>query len=323
LLTFRHMSSLGDAAVGPRATLLDRALVRRECPVCGSTDDRRVFAEASFAANALDEFAFSSRKLPEYMHCRIVSCERCDLLYASPGPTREFLEAAYREAAFDASDESRFASVTYGRLVRKFVGSFPDRQGALDIGTGDGAFLHQLRELGFVDVVGVEPSSAPIALAAAEVKPFIRQAPFLASDFESSRFCLITCFQTMEHVHDPLGLCRDAHRLLRERGALILVCHNHRAISARLMGLKSPIFDVEHLQLFSPKSIRAALERAGFGEVHVHAIVNRYPFYYWIKLAPLPKAVKTKLLRSLRGSPLGRMPVSIPVGNMAVIGYKR
>jgi hypothetical protein len=190
------MSSLGDAAVGPRATLLDRALVRRDCPVCGSTDDR-VFAEASFAPSALDEFAFSSRKLPEYMHCRIVSCERCDLLYASPGPTREFLEAAYREASFDASDESRFASVTYGRLVRKFVDSFPDRQGALDIGTGDGAFLH------------------------------------------------------------------------------------------------------------------------------VHAIVNRYPLYYWTKLAPLPKAVKTKLLRSLRSSPLGRMPVSIPVGNMAVIGYKR
>src|SRR4030095_11114102 len=134
------MSSLADGAVGPRATLNERALVRRDCPICGSTDEGRVFAEASFAASALDEFAFSSRKLPEYMHCRIVLCERCDLLYASPGPTREFLEAAYREAAFDASEESRFASLTYGRILRKVVRSLPDRQGALDIGTGDGAF---------------------------------------------------------------------------------------------------------------------------------------------------------------------------------------
>jgi hypothetical protein len=127
----------------------------------------------------------------------------------------------------------------------------------------------------------------------------------------------------MEHVDDPLGLCRDAHALLRPDGALFLVCHNHRALSARLMGLRSPIFDIEHLQLFSPTSIRKTLERAGFADVDVFTVVNRYPLHYFAKLAPLPELLKPHLLKRLKSGFLGRTLLSVPVGNMAAVGYKR
>jgi SAM-dependent methyltransferase len=315
-MTAPHRDSL------PGPALAASALVARSCPVCGSDSVERIFAEASFTPDALDGFAFASRKAPEYMHHRIVACSTCDLLYSSPIPTRQFLETAYREASFDAPDESRFASLTYGRFLGKLTRSLPDRAGALDIGTGDGAFLHQLLENGFTDVVGVEPSAAPVDLAAPSVKSLIRQGLFRASDFEASRFRLVTCFQTMEHVDDPLGLCRDAYGLLKKEGAIMLVCHNHRALSARLMGLKSPIFDIEHLQLFSPKSIRDALERAGFARIEVRPIVNRYPVHYWAKLAPLPKLFKARLLERLKTVSMGRILVAAPVGNMVAIGYK-
>ncbi|HMI84751.1 MAG TPA: class I SAM-dependent methyltransferase [Polyangiaceae bacterium] len=306
-----------------RAELSSSALVPRTCPVCGSSRTDRIFAEASFTPDALDGFAFASRKVPEYMHYRIVACVGCDVLYSSPTPTPEFLATAYREAEFDASDESRLAGETYGRFLDKIARRFPDRKGALDIGTGDGAFLQQLIDHGFTDVAGVEPSAAPIALAPTNIRPLIRQGLFRASDFADAKFRLITCFQTMEHVDDPLGLCRDAYGLLRPGGALFLVCHNHRAVSARLMGLKSPIFDIEHLQLFSPKSIRKTLERAGFDDIEVHTVVNRYPLHYWAKLAPLPGPIKTPLLKRLKRGILGRTLLSVPVGNMAAIGYKR
>jgi SAM-dependent methyltransferase len=311
-----------SSTAGP-SKLTSSALVPRCCPVCGSNSTERIFAEASFTPDALDGFAFASRKLPEYMHYRIVACRQCDVLYSSPTPTREFLESAYRDAQFDASDESRLASKTYGGFLPELARRLPDRKGALDIGTGDGTFLEQLLEHGFTDVVGVEPSAAPVAMASANVKSLIRQAPFRASDFAGSKFRLITCFQTMEHIDDPLGLCRDAHQLLQPGGALFLVCHNHRALSARVMGLKSPIFDIEHLQLFSPKSIRKTMERAGFENIEVHTVVNRYPVHYFAKLAPLPGRIKTPLLRKLKSGMLGGTLISVPLGNMAAIGYKR
>ena len=73
--------------------------------------------------------------------------------------------------------------------------------------------------------------------------------------------------------------------MLKPGGALFLIGHNRRAFSAKVLGRKSPIFDIEHLQLFSPVSVRHLLERAGFSRVEVRPVFNRYPLRY---RAPLP-----------------------------------
>ena len=295
-------------------------LVARPCPVCGSNAGRP-FAAANVDAEALGSFAFASRKLPEYMHFALVVCPTCDLLYTNPAPTPEALAALYHEAAFDASDESRLAGLTYARQLGRIAAGFPDRDGALDIGTGDGAFLEQLMKHGFTQVAGVEPSAAPIAVAAPAVRPLIRHGVFRAADFAPSSLRLVTCFQTIEHVHDPLALCRDARALLRPGGALYLVCHNRRALRARARGMKSPIYDVEHMQLFSPASMRALLARAGFARVEVRPLVNRYPLNYWARLFPLPAAVKPRALALLRRSGVGALQLAAPVGNLVAVAY--
>ncbi|HYQ00903.1 MAG TPA: class I SAM-dependent methyltransferase [Polyangiaceae bacterium] len=255
------------------------------------------------------------------MHHALVVCRRCDLLYANPAPDRESLETAYRDAAFDASEESRYASLTYAGFLPSITACLPDRDGALDIGTGDGAFLEQLIRHGFTNVVGVEPSAAPVAVAKPELRALIRHSPFRNADFTPASLRLVTCFQTLEHVLDPLALCQDARSLLRPGGALFVVCHNRRALLARAMGSKSPIFDVEHLQLFSPKSVRALLARAGFSRIIVHRVVNRYPIDYWARLSPLPGALKPRALSFLRASGIGRITLAAPVGNLAAIAY--
>ncbi len=176
---------------------------------------------------------------------------------------------------------------------------------------------------GFRDVVGVEPSTAPIAAAKETIRPLLRHGLFRAQDFACRRFRLITCFQTLEHVYDPQALCRDAYALLREEGAVFFICHNRRAVSARMLGLKSPIFDIEHLQLFSPRSLHFLLQQAGFVDIRLHRVVNRYPLHYWLKLFPLPAYLKRRLLAALRRTRLGSLPLALPVGNLAAIGYKR
>src|SRR2546428_10943676 len=164
---------------GPRRGIDGQGLaalnfVERPCPVCGSTDESRVVAEAKIDAGRLNEFAFSSRKTPEYMHHRLIACPTCDVVYASPLPARDSLVKAYEDAAFDTSTESHYASRTYRKLLPRIMNKLPDRVGALDIGTGDGAFLEQLLASGFTDVVGVEPSKAPRAAAAPSIRPLIR-----------------------------------------------------------------------------------------------------------------------------------------------------
>src|SRR5262245_59077056 len=116
------------------------AMTERACPLCGATDQSRVVAESTVETDRLDGFAFASRKLPEYMHHRLLTCASCDLVYASPIPSSDSLAKAYEEAAFDSSNESLSASRTYGRFLPALVEALPDLVGAVDVGTGDGAF---------------------------------------------------------------------------------------------------------------------------------------------------------------------------------------
>lgn len=310
----RPGSSLGEQA---------SEWVRRCCPICGSGDESTVFAEADFSAERLDDFAFASRKTPDYMHYRLILCRACDLLYASPVPPPERLVTAYRDAAFDSVAEAGCASRTYGRFLPGIVRELPDRMGALDIGTGDGSFLQELITEGFTEVVGVEPSAAPIAAATEMIRPLIRHGVFDPEHFASDTFSLVTCFQTLEHLCDPQAMCRSAHRMLKKGGAVFFVCHDSRSLSARLLGLKSPIFDIEHLQLFSATSAVRLLERSGFSGISIRHISNRYPLQYWTKLFPMPGKLKRSCLSLLRAIRLADVSVPLPAGNIAVIGYKR
>jgi SAM-dependent methyltransferase len=294
----------------------------RVCPVCGVRGRSVLFSEAKVDNTQLDSFAFASRKTPEFMHHRLVRCLRCDLVYADPAPTAESLDRAYLTAAFDSGVEAHHASRTYGRILDRILGRLPSRVGALDIGTGDGSFLGELQKRGFTNVGGIEPSAAPIETADRGVRSLIRHGPFTADASDPASLSLVTCFQTIEHLHDPLTFCTQAGDLLRPGGALLLVAHNRRAVSARLLRERSPIYDVEHLQLFSQRSACTMLKKAGFTDVRAWVIVNRYPLAYWLRLSPLPARVKESTIHAFAALPLSSLTIPVPAGNMAVVGFR-
>lgn len=295
---------------------------QRCCPICGKPSSR-VWMPAKVDFDALDGFAFASRKLPEYMRFALGLCEACDLVFAESVPDESWYQSSYREADFDAESESQYAAQTYGKELRRILPRLARRGAALDIGAGDGAFVAQLVNAGFAQATGIEPSVKPVSRAAPDIKPLLRNDFFRAEDFAADSFDLVTCFQTIEHLDDPLAFCKAAHRILRPGGALLMVSHNFRAPLARVLGERSPIYDIEHLQLFSPQSLHRLCEAAGLRDVEVKPLANTYPLRYWFRLAPLPGAVKTPLLKSLAQSRMGRWTLSARVGNSVAVGFKR
>ena len=272
--------------------------IPRICPLCGGDDcqgsggsnSRRLKRNKPWIVTS----AFASRKLPEYMHSRMVECNACGMLYANPVLRPETLADAYKDASFDSGAESRLAAVTYRALLEPHLTALPNRGSALDIGAGDGAFVEELLELGFSDVIGVEPSIAPIEAAKPAIRRHLKCGIFAADQFTAASFDLITCFQVIEHVWDPVKIAGDALALLKPGGLFLIVAHDRRAFSARVMGTKSPIFDIEHLQLFDRPTGAALLRNAGFGSIKVSSVKNRYPVDYWLKLFPIPEAGKVR-----------------------------
>ncbi|WP_284643869.1 class I SAM-dependent methyltransferase [Paenibacillus silviterrae] len=299
-------------------------VISRSCPVCDNGENYELYAKANYDLSKLDEFAFASRKMPEYMHYNLVKCNECDTVYANE-IIHEILNLTtlYEEAAYDSMEEAYYASKAYARLLPKVMKKLPDFEGALDIGTGNGSFLEELLEAGFSNVMGVEPSSAPIASAKEHIKPLIKPSIFLKEMFTPESLSLVTCFQTLEHLDDPYSFCLDSHSLLKKDGAIMLVTHSHKALSTRVLGERSPIFDIEHLQLFSPISLKCLLKKAGFCEIIVSGITNYYPFHYWFKLAPIPQDFKEKMYLGLKKSRIGKVTFPLPAGNIVAIGFKR
>jgi SAM-dependent methyltransferase len=294
----------------------------RSCPICSSRDESNIFAEENFDPKLLNDFSFASRKTPELMHHRLVLCPTCDVLYSNPIPASKTISKAYQEAAFDSSEEARYAAHTYAKFLPTIKNNIPSVKGALDIGTGDGAFLSELLDHEFTGVMGVEPSLAPIKAASPKIRPLIKHTLFKPANFKKNSLGLVTCFQTFEHLLEPMVMCEGIYKILGEGGAFFGVFHNHRSLSAKILGLKSPIFDIEHMQLFTPTSAKFMMARAGFKRVEVRTIYNTYPLHYWLKVLPIPLKIKKMIIQILKKIGIGFIPIPLPAGNMAVIGYK-
>jgi SAM-dependent methyltransferase len=294
----------------------------RCCPVCGSDDASYVAYPARIEEQHLDDFAFASRKMPEFMHHRLLRCPTCAVLYASPALIPDFLANAYREAFYDSTEEAQYAAKTYARVLQSNAELLSDREVALDVGTGDGSFLQHLKDFGFKTVIGVEPSHWAIESSKDSVRDLIRPGMFTASEFERESMSLVTCFQTIEHIENPRSFCTDAHSLLRPGGSLLLISHDYESWLTRLAGERSPIFDIEHLQLFSHQSLGYLLTSCGFDSVRIGSIRNCYPLAYWIKLLPIAPRAKRGIMTIAKRLLFGKLPLSVNVGNLYAFGVK-
>ena len=253
---------------------------------------------------------------------RLVQCPNCDLVYADQPPGEDELAHAYHVASYDSSEEASEAAAAYILAIQPALGKLARRQSALEIGAGTGIFLEHLSREGFTGLVGVEPSPAAIGAAPEYRRAWIREGMFEERNFTPESFDLICCFMTMEHVRDPLLIARSAFRLLRPGGAFATVTHDYRSLANRLLGKRSPIVDIEHLQLFSKRSTRQLFENAGYADITVNAFANTYSLRYWMRLAPLPKSVKSAASSLTVALGADNIKLKINVGNLITIGFK-
>lgn len=296
---------------------------QRACPVC-NTDAAKasLFLNENIDPTKLGGFSYASRKTPEYMCHHLVRCPTCDLVYADAPPAEEDLAHAYHAADYDSSEEANDAATAYLNAIRPTLKGLARRQSALEIGTGTGVFLDQLSHAGFTELVGVEPSSAAIAAAPAHRRAWIRQGMFEETDYAPESFDLVCCFMTMEHVRDPNVIARAAFRLLRPGGAFVTVTHNWRGALNRLLGKRSPIIDIEHMQLFSKASLGYLFEKTGFSDVGIHSFSNNYSLKYWARLAPLPQSLKRHVPSFIHRLHGDKVKLRVNVGNVISSGFK-
>lgn len=108
----------------------------------------------------------------------------------------------------------------------------------------------------------------------------------------------------------------------RELPSGIGVSHDYRAWTARVLRERSPIFDIEHLQLFSRVSLKCLYESSGYEKVEVGRTTEIYPLVYWLKLSPLPSGAKKIVSRLTVQSGFSQISIPLRAGNLWAFGVK-
>ena len=142
-------------------------------------------------------------------------------------------------------------------LVR-FMRSLGEVEAALDLGCGDGRLT---RELTASRIVGADVSAVALSRARERVPEgtgLVELAPGAALPFGDGEFDLVTCLETIEHVHDVQLLLSEARRVLRPRGRLAVTTPAH----GFLMRPPDPLSP--HLRFFTRRSLRTLLGDMGF-----------------------------------------------------------
>jgi SAM-dependent methyltransferase len=171
-------------------------------------------------------------------------------------------------------------------------------------------------------VHGVEPSRAAIDRARADIRPNIVCDILRPGLFPPETFDVVCLFQTFDHISDPGSLLDECFRLLKPGGMVLCFNHSIAAGSARLLGERSPIIDIEHTFLYSPRTISKLFETHAFKTLETRAAYNTYHLYYLARLVPLPGPLKRPLLRLLKDTRFGSIRLTVPLGNLYIVVRK-
>lgn len=272
------------------------------CPACQCIGSLKY--KSNIDPSRITGISYASRKPPEFMHHDYFECSSCRTLFTCGVDTSATL-SAYVDAPLEATEESLAAAITYRRLLAKELLTPP--HSILDIGCGDGAFLRQMLNAGAKIAHGIEPSRAAASLnqdPRVEIK-----ASTLSELGHTSKYEAICLFQTIEHVQKPQELLTLMMKHLAVGGSIFLICHDRLSLINLVLGRRSPIFDIEHLQLFTQNGVRLLLESCGLRVTTMHRFVNRYPLNYALRLV-MPDLESPGWL--------SRVSIPVPAGNLFV-----
>jgi len=145
----------------------------------------------------------------------------------------------------------------------------------VDIGCARGTLLNWLREQGW-DCYGVDISAETVARGRTDFGLNLYAGTLEQAHYPDASFSLVTAFDVIEHLQDPLVTLQDAHRILEPNGSLIMEVPNestvfriigrmlYRTSFKRIEWPLRKLYYIFHMYYFSPETILRLFDKAGF-----------------------------------------------------------
>lgn len=218
------------------------------CPLCGQRDEELVL-------EAPDPNPSTGRSL-----CfAVVRCRACEFTYTNPRPSEESICRFYPS---DYRPHRRSRKPHAPRNEQKLPWHGQGR--LLDFGCGGGRFLKQMSDQGWT-VTGLDAATGAVRRVQQELglRAFTGTLPH--PSLAPCSFDVVTMWHSLEHVHRPKAILREAFRLLVPGGKLVVTCPNFDSSAYHIFGSCWYGLDLpRHLLHFTPLTLSAMLTATGF-----------------------------------------------------------
>jgi 2-polyprenyl-3-methyl-5-hydroxy-6-metoxy-1,4-benzoquinol methylase len=257
-------------------------------------------------------------------------CRDCSLMFLDPLPTFEQLERLYGKEYFtdranynreekdrkfiEESDQLDLSRPRSDKFTDYMLAHYPGRKFRyLEVGCGPGYTLKSLESLGW-QAHGLEVSAHAADFARRHLHlPVVTGNIETTEDFHANQFDLLYMGDVIEHLRSPSATVAKFAHILAPGGLLVLALPSTLNLPALRLGLgaygalgKQRRMDIPpyHLYEFTPRTIRALLEKHGFKVIdlrnsvkkpsqirlggspveQVSKLVGQYPTYYLNRL---------------------------------------
>jgi SAM-dependent methyltransferase len=239
----------------------------RDCPLCGANNNDAASSRYSEAPWLIKD------------------CARCGFVYLDSTPQYEMQfetmawetttkveegrRAEIRPISYKLSKLTRFRMhILPRRSMRSYVTARCNAGNVLDLGCGDGHLLGALPPS--FTPFGIEISSTGAATADRRYRArggYALNAPSVEGlQHFSEGFFVAACLSSyLEHEAEPVPVLQSLWRALAPRGFAVVKVPNYGSLNRMVMGKRWPGFRYpDHLNYFTPKTLRAMADKAGF-----------------------------------------------------------
>lgn len=202
-------------------------------------------------------------------------CINCGSLYLNPRPTEQQLNEFYEQGIsgdvwakkfYPATAEKRRPTIIRERV--EYITSLNNNSdfNLVDIGCGYGIFLEELNKK-YVNakLLGVEPGKSLADVCKTRslnvIEGFAKDIVNTHNEF----FDIATCFELIEHLHDPQTLIKEIYELLKPGGKVWMTGLGADGFDVQVLyGKHKNIYPPAHINILSNKGILALMERSGY-----------------------------------------------------------
>lgn len=216
-------------------------------------------------------------------------CGACSFGSLDPLPPEEVVASSYELDSYYTQGESHLPDLTPSladRFLIKLVHLFdrgeqmtpeqlaemvPDRERALDVGSGGGEVARSFARLGF-QAYGVEPDPKSVSRTTGDrIQVFEGFAEDLPEEISKLRFDAVSMTHVLEHCRDPRAAIAGARSVLEPGGLFWCEVPNSACRHFREINVASEMYDApRHLHFFDDASLQKVVIEGGFEVVRVY-----------------------------------------------------